>query len=115
MVDQLEVISSVGKVVKKCVLAWNIMTEVILRGYTPTTNMLHRMTKVCVQGTLVVQTVRYNANWSRLTSNHPFSGLKSDSHRPCSRKLVEPTWSSNRLRPWEYREYHSINNSLHPS
>ena len=54
MVDQLEVISSVGKVVKKGVLAWYILTKVILRGYTPTTNMLHRMTKVRVQGTLVI-------------------------------------------------------------
>jgi hypothetical protein len=75
------------------------LTEVILRSYTPTTHMLHRMTKVCVQGMLVVQMVRYNAIWCRLTSNHPFSGLKSDSCCPRSLKPVEPTWSSNFLRP----------------
>ena len=56
MVDQLEVISSVGKVVKICVLTWYILTEVMLRGYTPTTHMLHKMTQGRVQGTLVVQT-----------------------------------------------------------
>ena len=56
MVYQLVVISSVGKVVEKGVLAWYFLTEVVLRGNTPITHMLHRMTQGCVQGTLVVQT-----------------------------------------------------------
>ena len=54
MVDQLEVIIGVGKLVKEGVLAWSFLTEVILIGYTLTTHMLHRMTQGCVQGTQVL-------------------------------------------------------------
>ena len=72
MVDQLEVIISVGKVDKKSVLAWYFLTEVILRGYTPTTHMLHRMTQGRVQGTQVVRTVSTLPTGVDLQGNHTF-------------------------------------------
>ena len=105
MVDQLEVMIRVEKIVKKCVLAWYIVTEAILRGYTPTTHMLHRMTKVCVQGTQVIRMVSTMPTGVDSQGNHPFSGLKSGSPRPRSLKLVGPTRNPN---PLQYRKYQRI-------
>jgi len=46
----------------ECVALWYYLTKAILRDYTPTTNMLHRMAQGCVQGTQVIQKGMYKAN-----------------------------------------------------
>ena len=45
----------------ECVALWYYLTKAILRDHTPTTNMLHRMTQGCVQGTQVIRKGEYEA------------------------------------------------------
>ncbi len=63
MVDQSEVKISVGNVCQKnrmrCFVV--LFDKTNLRDHTPTTNMLHRMTQGCVQGTQVIRKGEYKA------------------------------------------------------